>query len=99
MSSNPKFQDREIAGVRIFITNSHTYRPVITGIHLLCTLYDMLSKEERGAFFRQIGFDELAGTKSLRQAIEEGATPEKIVADWALGVERFVEKRRKYLLY
>jgi uncharacterized protein YbbC (DUF1343 family) len=59
----------------------------------------MLSKEDRNSFFRQSGFDELAGTKSLRQAIEEGATPEKIVADWAMGVERFVEKRRKYLLY
>ena len=99
MSSNPKFQDREIAGVRIFITNPHAYRPVITGIHLLCTLYDMLSKDERGSFFRQSGFDELAGTKSLRQAIEEGATPDKIVADWAKGMEPFVEKRRKYLLY
>jgi uncharacterized protein YbbC (DUF1343 family) len=99
MSSSPKFLDREIAGVRIFITNSHTYRPVITGIHLLCTLYGMLSKEERGSFFRQNGFDELAGTKSLRRSIEEGATPEEIVADWGKGVERFVEKRRKYLLY
>jgi len=99
MSSNPKFQDREIAGVRIFITSPHAYRPVITGIHLLCTLYDMLSKEERGFFFRKIGFDELAGTKSLRRSIEEGALPEEIVDNWAKGMAQFVEKRSKYLLY
>lgn len=99
MSSNPKFRGREIAGVQIFITNHRAYRPVTTGIHLLCTMYGMLSKEDRRSFFRQRGFDELAGTKSLRRSIEKGATPEGIVADWARGVEQFAEKRRKYLLY
>jgi uncharacterized protein YbbC (DUF1343 family) len=99
MSSNPKFQDQEIAGVRIFITNPHAYRPVTTGIHLLCTLYGMLSKDERVSFFRQSGFDELAGTTSLRRSIEEETTPEEIVSGWTKGVDRFMDKRGKYLLY
>lgn len=99
MSTSPKFLDREIAGVRIIVTNSHAFRPVKTGIHLLCALYGMLSKEECGSFFQQRGFDELAGTKSLRISIEEKTSPEEIVADWAKGVERFTEMRKKYLLY
>ena len=99
MSSDPKFRDREIAGVRILITKPNAYRPVTTGIHVLCALYGTLSKEERGLFFQQRGFDELAGTKSLRRSIEEGATPEEIVAGWQNDTERFAEKRRKYLLY
>ena len=99
MSSNPEFRDREIAGVRIFITDPCAYRPVTTGVHLLCTLYGMLSKEDRGSFFRQKGFDELAGTKSLRKSIEDGATPEEIFAGWKKDTERFAEKRKKYLLY
>jgi uncharacterized protein YbbC (DUF1343 family) len=99
MSSNPKFRDREIAGLRIIITNSHAYKPVTTGIHLLCALYGILSKEDRGSFFQQSGFDELAGTKRLRRSIEEGSSAEEIIADWAKGEERFAEKRRKYLLY
>ena len=99
MKSNPKFLDREITGVRIVITNLRAYKPVGTGIHFLCTLYGMLSKEERGLFFRQNGFDELAGTKNLRRSIEEGATPEEIVAGWEKDTERFAEKRSNYLLY
>ena len=99
MSSNPRFRDREIAGVRISITDPRAYRPLTTGIHLLCTLYGMLSREERASFFHQSGFDELAGTKNVRRSIEDGTSPESIIAGWNTGMERFGELRRKYLLY
>lgn len=99
MSSWPKFRDREVAGVRLIITNPDTYRPVETGIHLLSALYCALNHEERLHFFHTVGFDQLAGTDSLRKSIQAGATPEEIIAAWKAGVEEFVEKRRKYLLY
>jgi uncharacterized protein YbbC (DUF1343 family) len=99
MCSAPKFRDREVAGVRIVITDPSAFQPVETGVHLLCALYASLGKEERERFFRAKGFDRLAGTASLRRAIGEGADPEEIIASWEEELERFAEKRRKYLLY
>lgn len=99
MSSNPKFQGREIPGIKIDITDSHSYDPVETGIHLLCALYGSLSKEERERFFRQAGFDQLAGTDLLRLTIKKGLAPEEIIAFWKDELESFAEKRRQYLLY
>jgi uncharacterized protein YbbC (DUF1343 family) len=99
MSSNPKFRDREIPGVRVVITSPRAYLPVETGIHLLCAMYGSLGKEGRERFFRKEGFDQLAGTDRLRRAIQDGAAPEEIIAAWKKGIERFAEKRREYLLY
>jgi uncharacterized protein YbbC (DUF1343 family) len=99
MSSHPKFQVREIPGIRIEIIDRHVYKPVETGIHLLCALYDSLDEKEQGQFFRHKGFDELAGTDSLRRAIENGTPPEEIVAAWKKEIESFAERRGKYLLY
>jgi uncharacterized protein YbbC (DUF1343 family) len=99
MSSAPKFRDLEIAGVRLVITDSHAYRPVETGIHLLCALYDVLPKDEREQFFRRAGFDRLAGTGRLLWAIEAGTVPAAIVSAWDKGIALFGAKRRQYLLY
>jgi uncharacterized protein YbbC (DUF1343 family) len=99
MSSNPKFRDREIPGVRLVISSPRAYLPVETGIHLLCALYGSLGKEARERFFRKEGFDQLAGTDRLRRAIQDGAAPEEIIAAWKKELERFAEKRREYLLY
>lgn len=99
VSSDPKFRDREIPGVRIIVTNPRSCRPVEIGLNLLCAVYNLLDKEERVRFFRQTGFDHLAGTGSLRKSIERGDGPQEIIATWKEGIERFAEKRRKYLLY
>jgi uncharacterized protein YbbC (DUF1343 family) len=99
MSSYPKFQDREIPGIKIDIIDHHVYQPVETGIHLICALYGSLGNEDREHFFRQKGFDQLAGTDRLRNAIENGSSPEEIIGSWKEERERFAEKRRKYLLY
>ncbi len=99
MSSDPKFRDRPITAVRISVTNPRAYRPVETGVQLVCSLYGALPDKERGTFFRQTGFDHLAGTAALRTAIEAGAAPEEILAGLHADTELFIEKRRHYLLY
>ena len=99
MSSNPKFRDRELPGVRVVITAPRAYLPVETGVHLLCALYGSLDKGARERFFRKEGFDQLAGTDRLRRLIQDGAAPEEIIAAWKKGLERFAERRREYLLY
>ncbi len=99
MSSNPKYQDREVPGIKITITDPHAYRPVETGVHLICALYGSLGNRERERFFRPAGFDHLAGTRTLRLAVERGAPPEEIITAWKAGCGRFAETRARYLLY
>ncbi|HTG80385.1 MAG TPA: DUF1343 domain-containing protein [Geobacteraceae bacterium] len=98
-SSQPKFRDQEVTGLRIMITNPHAYKPVETAVHLLCAMYGSLGKEQQEHFFHEEGFDHLAGTCVPRKLIQKGASPEEIIATWQEDIRRFAERRRKYLLY
>jgi uncharacterized protein YbbC (DUF1343 family) len=98
-SSQPKFRDQLVPGLRITIVDPRAYRPVETGIHLLCAIYASLGKGEQECFFREGGFDHLAGTHRLRKLIQDGASPEEIIAAWHREDELFAEKRKQYLIY
>jgi uncharacterized protein YbbC (DUF1343 family) len=45
------------------------------------------------------GFDRLAGTDALRQAILRGDPPAAIAASWSKPLEEFTKRRAKYLIY
>lgn len=52
------------------------------------------------AFFSRAGFmDKLAGTDSLRVAIQQGKTAEQIRAEWQNDLQAFRKLRKPYLLY
>lgn len=53
---------------------------------------------QKGEFFNNF-FTNLAGTKKLRQQIEEGMTSEEIRETWKKGLQDFAEVRKGYLLY
>lgn len=94
----PKFNGREVSGVRIRIDDYRTVLPVETGVAVTAALYEAIPLPGRVAFFRA-GLDDLAGTRQLRQALESGAPATAIAASWAEEVELFRELRRDYLLY
>ena len=98
-SSRPKFRDQILPGVRLVITDSHAYRPVETGVQLLCSIYASLGEREREHFFQTEGFDLLAGTGRLRRLIQTGVSADEVIAVWQKENERFAESRMKYLLY
>lgn len=99
MSSHPLYQDMEIPGVRLVMTDPQAYRSIETGVQILCVLYGLLEPEAREHFFRPSGFDHLAGTAVLRKAVEAGVLPERIIAGWHDKTELFLEERQDYLLY
>lgn len=99
MSSHPAYQERKVPGIGIIVTAPHRYQPVETAIRIIYALYNSLDGMEQEHFFRQPGFDHLAGTSSLRIAIEKGQSPEEVVAAWQTENKRFLEMRVKYLLY
>ena len=99
MSSNPEYKDKEITGIRISITERHTYLSVETAVHMVSALYKILAKKDQEQFFSRTGFDHLAGTSSIRLAVERGISPDEIISGWKGGLDQFLEKRAKYLLY
>lgn len=56
-------------------------------------------REPAKFFLENNYFDKLAGTDSLRRQIQQGWTEEQIRASWQPALEKFLEKRKKYLLY
>ena len=97
-SSLPKCMNREVHGVRIAITDYQSVQPVETGIAVVSALYEALPPQEEKAFFRK-GFNDLAGSSRLRQAIESGEPAEEITRHWGSDTLWFMLMREKYLLY
>ncbi|MGB1248668.1 MAG: exo-beta-N-acetylmuramidase NamZ family protein, partial [Chitinophagales bacterium] len=64
----------------------------------LITMYNLYPKKD--VFFLKNGFFEnLAGTKSLREAIIKGMSEEEIRKTWQDDLELFKKTRQQYLLY
>lgn len=99
MSSHPAYQESKIPGIGITVTAPHMCQPVETAIHIIYALYNSLGCMDREQFFNQSGFDHLAGTSSLRIAIENRQSPKETIAAWQMENELFLEMREKYLLY
>jgi len=97
-SSAPKYKNRELAAVRIEITDQHSVLPVETGVAVICSLYAALPEPARRVFFRG-GFDDMAGSAELRLGVQRGESPQVLTARWAEGVRLFQKQRQGYLLY
>jgi len=103
VTNDPKYENEACRGVLIKVTDRDAFRPVVTGIHLLATLKKLYPADFRwrspsrstGAYY----IDLLAGTPRLREMVDAGEAPEKIIAALAAGVENFMARRGKYLLY
>ncbi len=74
--------------------------PRIEGIQLkwLLKAYAATPKEHKKAFFTAF-FENLAGTKLLREQIEKGLTETEIKKSWEKGIADFRKIRAAYLLY
>jgi len=98
MSSNPKFRDRQVTGVRIEVTDQTALLPVETGVALLATLYESTPETEKNIFFRK-GIELMAGTDRLQKALEHQRSSREIQNLWQAEVEAFRKSRERYLLY
>ena len=86
-------------GVRLQITDFHTFNPAKTGIYAL-TYAHMLNNfavPKSGA--QIIMFDKVMGTDKFGQWLEQGLTPQQIEDKYRAGLEAFKKERQKYLIY
>jgi len=100
-----EFAGETCGGVQIHITDRELFKPVITGIAMVKTAYDMYPDKfqwRQNAYeyvFDKNPFDVVTGTDKIRKAIESGVGLREIEAAWSEGIDSFRKDREKYLLY
>ena len=104
----PTFQKHANAscgGVQIHVLDRELFRPVIAGIAMVRVAYDLYGDQFRWKeppyeyVYDQNPFDVIAGTDSLRNAIEHGKELDRIESEWQEGLREFEKLRSDYLLY
>ncbi len=91
-----KYADTLVVGIRLEVADRATYDPTATAVHLLAAIHRRHPREF-GWIPRH--FDRLAGTTSLRMAIDAGADPAGIIQSWEPSRRAFLERRKSVLLY
>ncbi len=98
-----KFEGVRCGGVQVHITDRTIFHPVYTGVHILTVLraqnpdrFEFLSTSWEG---KPPHLDLLTGTPLVRTGIEQGISPDEIVAAWLPITRKFAETRAGDLLY
>jgi uncharacterized protein YbbC (DUF1343 family) len=104
----PTFQKHagiSCGGVQVHVTDRNEFEPVSTGIAMVKGAYDLYRSEFRWKeppyeyVYDRNPFDVIAGTSSIREALEQGKTVAAILESWADAFAGFKEVRERYLLY
>jgi Uncharacterized protein conserved in bacteria len=104
----PTFQkhaEKICGGVQIHVLDRVAFRPVITGVAIVKVIHDLYTDDFRWKnppyeyVFDKNPFDVIAGTHTLREQIEGGASLESIQESWGEKLRDFEQARQKYLLY
>ena len=104
----PTFQkhaNHNCEGVFIHITDRRIFEPVITGLAIIKTAFDLYQKDFAWKIppyeyvFDRNPFDVIAGTFKVREALEQKKSIEEIKVNWTEDQTLFLGKRERYLLY
>ena len=104
----PTFQKHanvSCGGVQIHVTSREAFEPVIVGLAMVKTAYDMYGESFRWKeppyeyVHDRNPFDVIAGTDELRKAIERGDDLKSIEESWQAPLQDFKKIRNEYLLY
>jgi len=100
-----EFAGETCGGVQIHITDREAFTPVIVGIAMVKTAYEMHPDKFRwrqSAYeyvFDKNPFDVICGTDKIRKAFESGVALREIEASWKDELKAFTGYRSAYLLY
>jgi uncharacterized protein YbbC (DUF1343 family) len=105
MPTFQKHAGRACGGVQIHVVEREEFRPVITGVAVVKSCFDLYGEEFRWKeppyeyVYDKNPFDVISGTDALRKALERGDTLEAIRDSWREGLLTFEAARADYLLY
>lgn len=92
-------------GVFLHITDRKTFEPVVTGLGMIKTVFDLYPEEFKWKtppyeyVYDRNPFDVIAGTSRIREMFEEKTDLESIKLSWQKDVKDFRQMSEKYLLY
>jgi uncharacterized protein YbbC (DUF1343 family) len=104
----PTFQKHagiSCGGVQIHVVDRREFEPVIAGVAMVKTAYEMYTDSFRWKeppyeyVYDRNPFDVIAGTTKLREAIEQGTSLDAITESWQAPLKKFLKVRERYLLY
>jgi uncharacterized protein YbbC (DUF1343 family) len=103
------FKDEQCGGVQIFILDYDKVMPVEAGTHILEAINNMYPEQKvltagsdadsTKTRSRISAFNKVMGTNKVRKALLKGKSADEINASWVAEREKFIQDRRKYLLY
>ncbi len=100
-----KWAGMTCGGVQIHVTDRETFTPVIVGIAMVKTAYDLYTEQfqwKQSAYeyvFDKNPFDVVSGTNKIRKQIGAGVSLAEIEAEWQRDLLIFKELREQFLLY
>ncbi len=100
-----EFAGQTCGGVQLHITDRETFKPVIVGIAMVKTVYEMYPdhfqwrQNDYEYEFGRNPFDIVCGTDKIRLGIESGASLKDIGAGWQAELNTFIQLRKNFLLY
>lgn len=100
-----EFAGQTCGGIQIHVTDREAFTPVIVGIAIVKSAYDLFSSDfnwRQSAYeyvFDKNPFDVICGTDKIRKQLETGVPITAIEAEWRSGLEAFTNARAPFLLY
>src|SRR5687768_14835116 len=100
-----KWAKQTCGGVQLHVTDRETFTPVVVGLAMVKTAYDLYPGKfewKRDAYeyeFEKNPFDVVSGTDKIRKAIEAGLSLKEMEDSWAQRSREFAEVRKEFLLY
>lgn len=92
----PKFLGEKIPAVKIEVSNRETFESVKAGIYILHALKTLYPNNFE---WRDKRLDHLLKTSEIRNELEQGKSPEEIIATWENELSYFKNIRKQYLIY
>lgn len=94
------FKDQEMKGVQLHITDYRTFKPFITGLHIMKTAMDLYPDQDIFAEGNRISsFNRVMGSDAITNALKNGASVKEIQQQWQDELNNFLKIRKQYLLY
>ena len=95
------FKDQFCKGVRIVISDRNSFKPFEICIAIMETLIKQYPERFNFSLVkdRTKTFDNVCGTDTIRKDLISGSTDKTIINKYKRDLAKFIEKRKKYLLY
>lgn len=97
VAMNPLFEDQEVSGVQVVVTDPANFKAIDFMIYLLAYTRDLYPDSFGWRSSR--GVDRLWGGPELREMIDAGSTAEEIIESYQEELRAFSTIRAQYLIY